>query len=133
MAKPLPVRDERGQRGYDTASSGVPPDAALGRLGRGWTELFRAGRSVIHPSLHGGYEVRAIKRRQRAAIARIPAPADQIVLRNVFHDLGQGAVAVLSGVFELAAELAGSFALNDHFHIGGGERPLRISGRAVGT
>src|SRR3984957_13380157 len=115
MAKPLPVRDERGQRGYDTASSGVPPDAALGRLGRGWTELFRAGRSVIHPSLHGGYEVRAIKRRQRAAIARIPAPADQIVLRNVFHDLGQGAVAVLSGVFWVGGGVVRACSLPPYF------------------
>src|SRR5271156_1322052 len=125
MVKPLPVRDMRGLRGYHTASS------AEITFWRSRWRLLRAGGAVIDPLLHGRDKIRAIERRGGAAIAGIPAPADQFVVRNVFHYLRQRTIAVFGRVFELAAELAGRLASNNHLHFGRRQRPFRISRRHI--
>src|SRR5271155_5480168 len=45
--------------------------------------LLRAGGAVVRPSLHRGHKFRTVERRQRASIARIPAPAHEIVRGHV--------------------------------------------------
>src|ERR1700723_4292362 len=95
--------------------------------------LVRTGGAVIYRLLHGRDEIRTVEGGKGSTVTRIPAPADKIILGNVFHDLNEGAIAVFGGILELAAKLARSFSLNDHFHFGRGQRPFRISGRHIGA
>ena len=50
-------------------------------------------------------------RRRLAAFARVPAPADQVVVRHVLDDLGRGLAAVARRVLDLLADLAERLAL----------------------
>src|SRR5690242_3791847 len=55
----------------------------------------------------------------------VPAPPDQIIVRHVLAELGQGAMAVAVGILDLPADLAERLALPCHLERG--ELPPRIA------
>src|SRR6266852_8554894 len=68
--------------------------------------LLRAGRAARNPHLHLRDSVRAGKRRQSPPFARVPAPADKVVVRHVVKQFLQRSPAVLVRILDLAAQLA---------------------------
>src|SRR6266478_488533 len=95
-------------------------------------KLLRAGGSAVNPDFHLRDGVCAGERRESAPRAGVPAPADQLVGRNVFEQLRERAAAGLLGIFELAAQLGRRAPEEHHFVLRRGERPLWISRRQIG-
>jgi hypothetical protein len=93
--------------------------------------LLGAGGATVDPELHLGDGVGTAKRGRRAAVTRIPAPANEIVGRNVFEELLKRAATGLFWIFELAAEFGWGTADEDHFVFGSRKRPFGIAGRHV--
>ncbi len=94
---------------------------------------FRASRSAVNPNFHLGHRVRTRERRQRAARAWIPSPADEIIRRDVFQYLLQRASASLPGIFQLITKLRGRASDKNHLVLRGWKGPFRISRRHVLT
>src|SRR5579872_2211298 len=86
---------------------------------------------ALDPNFHlcGGLDAR--ERRQTAAVAGIPAPADKIVVGHMIEKLSQGAPAVLFGIFELPAKIARRTADKHHLLLRKRQRPLGIARRHV--
>ena len=76
------------------------------------------GGATVDSDFHLSDSIRATKRRKGATVAGIPAPADQIVKRNVFEQLRQRTTAGLFAVLQLAAKLRSRAADEDHFVFG---------------
>src|SRR5262245_48160620 len=69
--------------------------------------------------------------RLHAAIARLPAPQHQLVVRDVLQQLLQRLAAVSFGVLQLVGQLARALALEDQRHILPRQLPRRVAGRHV--
>jgi hypothetical protein len=63
----------------------------------------------------------------------MPAPADEVVVGDVIEKSVEGATAILFGVFDLAAEVGGGAADENHFVFRRRKAPPGISGRHVRT
>ncbi len=91
--------------------------------------LLRTGCPAVDPNFYLGHGFRPGKRRRCPAVAGIPAPADEIVVRDVVKKVCEGSSAILLRIFDLLAKLACRASNKYHLVLGGGQSPLRTAGR----
>ena len=92
---------------------------------------LRTGCAAFDPDLHLGSRFHTGKRRQCAAVSRIPGPSDKIVVCDVIEKRGEGSPAVLLGVLELSAKFARGSSNKHHLLSRRRQRPLGTAGRHV--
>src|SRR2546426_4851369 len=82
------------------------PLAILPQEAQAVAPLFWTSCATLDPNLHLCHGVCARERRQGAAIARIPPPANKIVVGHVIEKRLKGSPAILLGVLNLSAQLS---------------------------
>jgi hypothetical protein len=93
--------------------------------------LLRTRGATVNPNFHLRGGIGTAERRQRAAVAGIPAPADELIVRNVLEELLKRTATILFRILQLAAKLPWRAADKNHFLFGWREGPPGISGRHV--
>src|SRR6266404_6069948 len=86
--------------------------------------LLWTGSAALDPDLHLCRRVRPGKWRQCSPIARLPTPADKIVIRYVIKQFFERAAAILFGILDLPAQCSRRTSHKHHFLSRRGARPL---------
>ena len=115
----------------DPPAMGGKYQQALPQAARAVGCLFWTGRATLYPNFHLGHRIWPGEGWQCAAIARIPAPADKIVVRDVIEKRFEGPSAILLGIFDLPAKLARGASREYHLMFRRRKPPLRITRRHV--
>src|ERR1043166_5389768 len=100
-------------------------------LCRAFSRLLGNCRAFLDPLADFGDEFRVSEGGPRAASGGTPAGQDKRILCNVMDDLFQRPAAVTLGVFQLARQFGGVFALKHHWHVRGREMPFGMARRHV--